>query len=224
MQRLLPRELPDMVYAELLGPDPYYKYLTTSHKLTDVGDDFPVFENIGFPEHQEHVRNPAYVGAATYRELAETWYETVQVKLNHRSDVTDLFSYDIWGLDLNPHHHMRNVHIKIKPSTHFNPEVHVFHPADVLMPKNLEYLTGLEKPGKITIFLSFSPWKGLSPTANQVRPWFTRVASIFPVLEQLMTKCTKVKIKVADSEVVEVKKEGLDVNCWIAMYWMFRSG
>jgi hypothetical protein len=54
------------------------------------------------------------------------------------------------------------------------------------MPKNLEMLAQLGKPGLLTVFLDFYVWVLLRPTEDDVRPYFEGVAVIFPMLEPAM--------------------------------------
>jgi hypothetical protein len=110
MQERLSRELRDMVYKHLLGPG---SIVTVDQNGSEYGFPAKCVLACNYP----YVVNPQYVGSETRLELVELCYRSSVFFLDYMDDVTSLFAYDPWGMDLDPRQHVHSVTAEIAPTT-----------------------------------------------------------------------------------------------------------
>jgi hypothetical protein len=175
MQRLLPRELRDMVYTNLLDEDSHYDVRATRYKNNLSFDPTTPKFLKSFP----HARDPTYIGSTTYTELIETWYRVTVFRLNLRSNVATLFDLKLCDLagDLSPSQQVRNVTVTVQPRN-YNAKEHYPEPEDVLMPKDFDVLAQLQGPATVTIILDLSLWIYHNTADHNVKPFFALVYEV----------------------------------------------
>jgi hypothetical protein len=213
IQRLLPREVRDMIYTHLLSENVHYD-------LPATYDDPIRTPTPKVLEKFLHARDSAYIGSKAYAELVETWYRLTVFRLNGCSYVVDLFDLKQWNLadDVNSRHQVRNVHITVQPGK-YNAKEHYTEPEDVLMPKDFDMLAQLQRPATVTIVLDISSWKYYNTADHNVKPFVAFVYEVVsPTLERLMTADIKVAVQIDSAMPVYLTKDDLNMDYLVKLY------
>ncbi|KAG9194027.1 hypothetical protein G6011_04062 [Alternaria panax] len=207
MQRLLPRELRDMIYENLL-PNPH-----GWHVMID--------KNIA-TKINRRLRNPSFVGQQTHVELAQTWYLNSVFTTGNSSDMNYLLQCMYWGLpQMDFSQYIRHVHIEVKPihavrqDDWSNSSLYYRCKEGVCLPSNFAKLSSLRELATVAIRIRYEDWRydGVANTSGRVSmdSWVT---DVFPLLKQLADVGVKLAVIIDHREAVEVGPEHLDAKGW----------
>ncbi|KAF1925937.1 uncharacterized protein M421DRAFT_227748 [Didymella exigua CBS 183.55] len=179
MQKLLPRELRDMVFAYLLFEDGVHARLFHYYDTLD-------------PKAPRHYWNKEFTGDATLRELTESWYSSVRFDFDRSLNfLPHLLAQVDSTLQCKRQELIRRASFKILQC-----DLDMWLAADAngipspqsLLLKNMEYLFLLRPGAKVTIILeSPLPWFSESKNLQERQSHFlARVLDIiFPTLVRL---------------------------------------
>ncbi|CAG5166281.1 uncharacterized protein ALTATR162_LOCUS6904 [Alternaria atra] len=222
MQRLLPRELRDMVYVVIFGKPGEYdiRFKSDNHN----------YNACTIPDSWWHyLCDPVFLDQETLTELAHTWYRQNMFLINQDFNVACLFtsSFRVWDLaHLDLVRSIRHVCFDLCPKVQWmeTKDSTIEGKADVRLPSDFEQLANLQPPATVTIRINSRHWYYHGETGDEWKASIGLLSErVFPLLKQLKATGVRIAIKVGCVGPAKVEMEHLNSKGWSGLVRETRS-